>query len=218
MTARRLTLALLALLLAAIGWSSTAGTAYAGGPTSVLLVNPTGGQAAGLYTSDRDYQRLVDAINAYGSDLGSTDRPASVSENASDDYRLTWLIHDVSIWRIDRIYTTADDGVWLQTVMDEAGGDPFAQPGRWHRVVNPEALTAVLTSTGVVDGAAPKTETDNNNPVTTTAASTVPSDSGTGPIALTAGIAGLAGILLGAAGARLIRRTRAGRDRVLLSG
>jgi len=154
MTTRRLTLAVLALLLAAIGWSSTAGTAYAGGPTSVLLVNPSGGRAAALYHSSPDYQRLVDAINAYGSDLGSTDRPDSVSEDATDAYRLTWLIHDMSIWRIDRIYSTADDGLWLQTLADETGRDPFARPGRWHRVAQPEALTAVLTSTGLTDAAA----------------------------------------------------------------
>ena len=211
MTARRLILALVALLLAAVGWSSTAGTAYAGGPTSVLLVNPGAGRAAALYHFSVDYQRLVDAINAYGSDLGSTDRPESVSENANDAYRLTWLIHDVNIWRVDRIYTTADDGLWLETVVDETGGDPFARSGRWHRVVNPEALSAVLSNAGLTDGPALEVET--------AAASTVPSDTGAGPIATAAGIAGIAGILLGAAGAVLFRRARAtGRDRVLLSG
>jgi len=216
MTARRLTLALLALLLAALGWSSTAGTAYAGGPTSVLLVDPGGGRAAALYHSSPDYQRLVDAINAYGSDLGSTDRPASVPENANDAYRLTWLIHDMSIWRIDRIYST-DDGLWLETLADETGTDPFARPGRWHRVAHPEAVTAVLTSTGLTDEAAPPAET-TEDPETKTAAATVPVDTGAGPLALTAGIAGAVGILLGAAGAWAFRRARGSRDRVLLSG
>ena len=209
MTARRLTLALLAVLLAAIGWSSTVGSAYAGGPTSVLLVDPSVGRAAALYHSSPDYQRLVDAVNAYSSDLGSVDRPASVSENTNDSYRLTWLIHDVTIWRIDRIYPTADDGLWLQTVADESGGDPFARSGRWHRVKNPEALTAVLTSTGL---------TDEEKSETTTAAATVPADSGAGPIALTAGLAGAVGVILGAAGAWAFRRARAGRARVSLSG
>ena len=156
----------------------------------------------------------MDAINAYSSDLGSVDRPASVSENANDAYRLTWLIHDMSIWRIDRIYATADDGLWLQTVADEGGGDPFARPGRWHRVANPEALTAVLTSTGLTDE---ENATDRATE-TTTAAASVPADSGAGPIALTAGIAGAVGIMLGAAGAWAFRRARAGRDRVSLSG
>jgi hypothetical protein len=130
-------------------------------------------------------------------------------ESANDAYRLTWLIHDMSIWRIDRIYSTADDGLWLETLADETGADPFARPGRWHRVADPEALTAVLTSTGL---------TDAENPETTTAAATVPAGSGAGPIALTAGIAGAVGILLGAAGAWAFRRARAGRDRVSLSG
>ena len=140
-----------------------------------------------------------------------------MSENANDAYRLTWLIHDMSIWRIDRVYSTADDGLWLETLADETGADPFARPGRWHRVTHPEALTAVLTSTGLTDGAAPAAETAED-PETTTAAATVPADTGAGPIALTAGIAGAVGALLGAAGAMLFRRARAGRDRVLLSG
>ena len=196
MTARRLTLTLLALLLAAIGWSSTAGTAYAGGPTSVLLVNPGGGQAGALYHSSPDYQRLVDAIDAYGSDLGSTDRPDSVSENANDAYRLTWLIHDMSIWRIDRIYST-DDGLWLETLADETGADLFARPGRWHRVAHPEALTAVLTSTGLTDEAAPQTETGSGaEPSTAAATTSAPARTGGEPIALAAGIAGIAGVIL----------------------
>jgi hypothetical protein len=213
MTARRLILAAIALLLAAVGWSSTVGTAYAGGPTSVLLVDPSAGRAAALYHSSPDYQRLVDAINAYSSDLGSVDRPASVAENTSDAYRLTWLIHDMTIWRLDRIYRTADDGLWLQTVADESGGDPFAQPGRWHRVVNPEAVTAVLTSAGLTEQPVPQAPAadDSAGP---TATSTVPAGTGAGPIAL----AGLGGVLLGAAGAWSLRRVRAGRDRVLLSG
>jgi len=214
MTARKLILAAMALLLAAVGWSSTAGTAYAGGPTSVLLVDPGAGRAAALYHSSSDYQRLVDAINAYGSDLGSADRPASVSETANDAYRLTWLIHDMTIWRIDRVYPTADDGLWLQTVADESGGDPFAQPGRWHRVTNPAALTAVLTSVGLTEQAGPEAPAEDNSAATTAASSTVPAGTGAGPIAL----AGLAGLVLGAASAWAIRRTRAGRERVSLSG
>jgi len=213
MTARRMILAAMALLLAAVGWSSTAGTAYAGGPTSVLLVDPSAGRAAALYHSSTGYEQLVAAINAYGSDLGSVDRPDSVSETANDAYRLTWLIHDMTIWRIDRIYPTADDGLWLQTVADEGGGDPFAQPGRWHRVKNPEALTAVLTSAGLTDAAAPEANADDDS-AATTAASTVPAGTGAGPIAL----AGLAGLLLGAAGGMLGRRARAGSERVSLSG
>ena len=214
MTARRLILTALALLLAAVGWSSTAGTAYAGGPTSVLLVDPSAGRAAALYHSNADYQRLVDAINAYSSDLGSADRPASVSENTNDVYRLTWLIHDMTIWRIDRIYRTADDGLWLQTVADESGGDPFAQTGRWHRVVDPGALNAVLTNAGLTDGAVAAETSAEDDSSTTMASSTVPAGTGAGPIAL----AGMAGLVLGAAGALLFRRARAGRDRVSLSG
>lgn len=216
MTARRLTLALLALLLAVVGWSSAAGTAHAGGPTSVLLVNPGAGQAAALYHSSRDYQRLVDAVNAYGSDLGSADRPDSIPETANDAYRLTWLIHDMTIWRIDRVYATADDGLWLETVADETGSNPNAHSGRWHRATDPAALTAVLTSAGLTDGSSPAPEVESEpDPGPAAAATSAPPTTGAGPIALAAGIAG---VILGAAGALLFRRARMGGERVVLSG
>ena len=48
--------------------------------------------------------------------------------------RLTWLIHDMQIWRIDTVHLTGQDGIWVETVVELSGdGDVFDQPARWHR-------------------------------------------------------------------------------------
>ena len=115
--------------------------AYAGGPTSVLVVNLDGQQATGLYRTDAGYDRLVAALDAYGTAAGSADRPRSISGDAGETIRLTWLIHDQQIWRIDRIHLTVGDGVWVQTVSDLAGSaDPFDQSGVWHRPADARGL------------------------------------------------------------------------------
>ena len=108
----------IATMLGALCWTAVPDVAYAGGPTSVLVVNLSEQRATGLYHSDAGYDRLVAALDAYGTAAGSADRPSSISGNAGETIRLTWLIHDQQIWRIDRIHLTAADGVWVQTVSD----------------------------------------------------------------------------------------------------
>ena len=50
----------------------------------------------------------------------------------------------MSVWRIDRVHATTEDGMWLQTVVRTDGGDVFDEPGTWHRPVDPKALAAAL--------------------------------------------------------------------------
>ena len=50
------------MLLGAIGWAGVAATAYAGGPTSVLMTNPGDGRASALYIANPDYDRLYAAV------------------------------------------------------------------------------------------------------------------------------------------------------------
>ena len=104
-------------------------SAWAGGPTSVLLANPQTGRVAALYYTDKAYDRLAGAVGAFVSETGSTNRPGAVTDDFTGEIRLTWLIHDMSIWRIDRIHATTEDGMWVQTVVRADGGDVFDQPG-----------------------------------------------------------------------------------------
>ena len=74
------------------------------------MVNPSPHQARAAYVSDSVYTALAAGV---GEDqTGAAEPPATVTDGA-EEVRLTWLIHDVQIWRIDRVYLTTDDGVWV---------------------------------------------------------------------------------------------------------
>ena len=193
----------IAALLTAVGWTAAPNVAYAGGPTSVLVVNLDDQRATGFYHSDDGYERLVNALDAYGTAAGSTDRPRSISGNAGEALRLTWLIHDQQIWRIDRVHLTADDGVWVQTVSNLAGSaDPFDRPGMWHRPADARELLAVLA-----DAPASPVPVISESAI---AAAELPAASQ--PTPSTPGLlvpgAGLAGLILGVGGTLLARRIR----------
>ena len=77
-------------------------------------------RAAGLYYTETRYEELAQAVG------GGVDQPSSsLSQPASVDLddemvvRLTWMIHDVSVWRIDGIYITQSDGIWISTLIDQ---------------------------------------------------------------------------------------------------
>ena len=55
---RRVLLVLLTALLGLTGWASIAESAYAGGPTSVLLANTGRARVHALYTTESAYDRL----------------------------------------------------------------------------------------------------------------------------------------------------------------
>lgn len=151
------------LVLAAVGTLTLAGPgpAAAGGPTSVLLASPAAGAAAALYYADEDYDRLAGLLDLESTGSGSPDaaEPAPASAAGSPYVTATWLIHDVSVWRIDRIFLIGDD-VW---VVSETSSDmgPLTGDGmypnqsgnaaaRWHRPTDPAALTTLLAAYGLL--------------------------------------------------------------------
>lgn len=217
MKVRRLTL-VLTILVAPMLWALSSLPASAGGPTSVLMASPDAGRAAALYHTDAEYQRLVDLLQAYGPAVGETTEPVGVRSTAHESVRLTWLIHDMSIWRIDRVYSTKD-GLWVQTTTDPNGGDPFAQPGRWHQPADQKALTAILAGARLLGGPVIDA-TDATDPEPAVAPRPMAAEVSAGSrVALVGGGAGLAGLLVGAGGALWWRRERAVRPpRVSLTG
>jgi hypothetical protein len=210
-------------LLAAVSWFAAAQSASAGGPTSVLLASPQTGRVAALYHTDNAYDRLADAVGAFGSETGSTDKPAAVPDDPAGEIRLTWLIHDMSIWRIDRVHVTTKDGIWVQTVLrTDGGGDVFDRPGMWHRPVDSEALAAAVRDAGLEKTSA----ADDNNSSSTSSAESSPAAATNAAMAgaaspsvgLVAAV-GVVGLLVGAAGSTLLHRHRAGRpERSVLTG
>ena len=213
MRLRRMMIGIVAVL-GALGWTAVPDVAYAGGPTSVLVVNLDGQHATGLYHTDTGYDRLVASLDAYGTAAGSADRPRSISGDAGETIRLTWLIHDQQIWRIDRIHVTATDGVWVQTVSDLTGSsDPFDRPGAWHRPADAKDLLAVLA--GVPASPQPVI----SESALAAAAPPAADQPGASASGLLVTGAGLIGLILGIAGTLLVRRLRpARREGLVLEG
>lgn len=115
-------------------------TSDAGGPTSVLVTR-VGTGAGGLYYSDEAYDALVRLLPD-GATSGT-----SLPPGVGADYNLTWLIHDVTPWRWDRI--RVDGGTaWVSTTLTADAA------GEWREVGPADELVGLLD--GVVeDGGGP---------------------------------------------------------------
>ena len=127
-----------------------AGPASAGGPTSVLLVEPDTRTAASLYYIDADYQALVGLVGANGQSgvPGRVDRSGASHEFGSG-ITMTWLVHDVAVWRVDRVFLEAKGGPWIATqlVMNDSGS-VYDSPVVWHAAADGSKLTALLERVG----------------------------------------------------------------------
>jgi hypothetical protein len=133
------------------------GTAWAGGPTSVLLASPQTDRAAALYDRDPAYQQLGDLL---GSDPQPDPAPPP-PDNGTTYVTVTWLIHDVDVWRIDRVFLDTSTGPWVVTQQADGvsttavstdlwpnqRGGPDAI---WHRPGDPGALLALFTDLGLL--------------------------------------------------------------------
>jgi hypothetical protein len=211
---RKRLLAALIALLAAVSWCTAAESASAGGPTSVLLANPQTGRVAALYYTDKAYDRLADAVGAFASQTGSTDKPPAVTDEITDEIRLTWLIHDMSVWRIDRVHANTEDGMWVQTFVQTDDGDVFDQPGTWHRPVDTKVLAAALQDARLLTNSAGGKASSSIPPLAKSSSAAVTNAAMPGAESPKGGwmaAVGAIGVLVGAVGAMLLRRSPAGR-------
>ena len=200
-----LTIVLISLLVA--------GPASAGGPTSVLLVVPGTGQTASLYTSDADYAALAELVGTFEAP-GSTGTvgPTTPSPAFGTGVTLTWLMHDVWVWRVDRVYLDADGGPWISTQTATDGASTITDsPLAWHTAARGKELAALLDRLGVSPNPL------GVGPAATAAAEVTPTtepraDTGTrepGAAGLVWGLAGLAlGVALTMAKMRLLPTSR----------
>lgn len=136
------------VVLATLG---LAGPASAGGPTSVLLASPSLNKAAGLYNDGGAYSRLAAAVGVEGSVVADPKAPSRLGVGpGSDAINVTWLAHDVWIWRVDRVHVTTGGKVWLNTmVADDSGALPYESGGVWHQAANSAQLKAILAELGL---------------------------------------------------------------------
>jgi hypothetical protein len=128
-----------------------AGPAQAGGPTSVLLVVPGTGQTASLYYTDADYGTLARLVGAFGDPAGTGKTDSSGrSHESGTQVNVTWLIHDVMVWRVDRIYVGGDGGPWIATQTDVSGsGNIWDSRVVWHTASDGVRLAALVGKLGV---------------------------------------------------------------------
>ncbi|MGW6736199.1 hypothetical protein [Streptomyces sp. NPDC055013] len=134
--------ATLALLL----WG--AAPASAGGSTSVFLASPESQETASLYYSDEEYGELDRLLGPGG--RGTRDKPPEADLMASHQISVTWMAHDVTPWRLDRVYEM-DDGrnVWIHTAV----GRDQPTNGTWHRAEQPAQLRILFKDLGLMSKA-----------------------------------------------------------------
>jgi hypothetical protein len=119
----RRTFALLVALLAVAAVGAT--PAHAGGPTSVLLSAPPHVVAVGY--EDEAYGELQRLTEITG-----TRNAADAGDHVNGNFvRATWLVHDMSVWRIDIIYPDAPGGPWIATSELLTTGSMPEKPS-WH--------------------------------------------------------------------------------------
>jgi hypothetical protein len=128
-----------------------AAPARAGGPTSALLSVPGEGATASLYYTDPDYDALANLVGigtSRGTDTGNTDKSGGGHET-DPGVTVTWLIHDVTPWRVDRIYLEGEGAPWIATQVSTAEGMIWESPVVWHQPASPAELAALLDKLGV---------------------------------------------------------------------
>ncbi|NUO45660.1 MAG: hypothetical protein HOV82_26945 [Streptomyces sp.] len=111
----------------------------------MLIVSPESAETASLYYSDRDYSVLERLLGAPGT--GTADKPPEADLIVGPQLNVTWMVHDVSPWRVDRVYPAKDsEAVWIHTA---ANLDASAN-GTWHRARQPAVLRDLLKNLGVM--------------------------------------------------------------------
>ncbi len=215
---RALAVVLTAWVLAMLAPS---GPAHAGGPTSVLLSVPGEGRTASLYYTDDAYDELANLVGAFGGS-GAVDSSGRSHETGAG-VTLTWLVHDVTPWRVDRVYLQGEGAPWIASqVMEGDAESVWDSPVVWHQPVDGEGLTRLLNGLGVGQGgeaaepASPVESdavvSDASEPASVVPASAAPTP--TDPSDTTAGdrawwgFGGLAGGVLLAAGWFRVRSAR----------
>ncbi|MFE6177389.1 hypothetical protein [Streptomyces sp. NPDC056464] len=134
----------LAGALALLVWGAAA-PASAGGPTSVLLVSPQSAETASLYYSDEEYEELERLLGAQGE--GTRDKPPEAELTAARQINVTWMVHDVAPWRLDRVYPAhKGQDVWIHT----AAHLDTTTNGTWHRAHRPSQLRALFKELGLM--------------------------------------------------------------------
>ncbi|GAA3543203.1 hypothetical protein [Kribbella ginsengisoli] len=121
--------------------------AHAGGPTSVLLSSPDNGKVVATGYEDKTYSELQMLLDAEpkGADDG-------VEHSSGTFVRATWLIHDMTPWRLDIIYPDAPGGPWIATTQSDLSTGKLPDKQVWHRATDDVKLVKLLVGLGLLHG------------------------------------------------------------------
>lgn len=147
--------ALAALLGLGLIWLFAPGAA-AGGPTSVLLTSPESSRTASLYNDSADYEKLQRLLGRVQPGGAGAKAPPLSETMGQRQINVTWLVHDVTPWRVDRIYLPLGPGSQRKPVMiHTADGVPDSFKGVWHKAENGPELRELLGKLGLLGPASP---------------------------------------------------------------
>lgn len=116
-------------------------------PTSVLLAEPVLDTTTALSAADATYAQLSALLESDRNSI-RTRRPGVGA--LGPPVIITWLVNDVEVARVDRVYLEAPGGPWIATEVLRAGAYPAARTG-WHRSDDPDRLPQLLGELGVLD-------------------------------------------------------------------
>jgi hypothetical protein len=130
-----------------------------------MLSVPGSGATASLYYTDADYDRLaaligVDGVGENGGAGAAGDRSGAGHENGSG-VTVTWLIHDVMPWRVDRIYLSGPGAPWIASQVSTDGDVTWNSPVSWHQPSSGPELVALLDKLGVGKAARASADVDD---------------------------------------------------------
>lgn len=111
----------------------------------MLLASPESGETASLYYSDEEYGELEQLLGAPGK--GTRDKPPEAGLTAARQINVTWMLHDVTPWRLDRVFPLYEgQDVWIHT----AANLDRTTNGTWHRADHPGRLRTLLKELGLM--------------------------------------------------------------------
>ncbi|MDF3146082.1 hypothetical protein [Streptomyces sp. T21Q-yed] len=111
----------------------------------MLLVSPESTETAALYYADEEYGELERLLGTAGK--GTRDKPPEAGLTVARQINITWMIHDVTPWRLDRVYPVhKGQDVWIHT----AANLDSTTNGTWHRADHPSQLRALLKKLGLM--------------------------------------------------------------------
>jgi hypothetical protein len=137
----RRTVLLIVLGVAGVG----ALPAHAGGPTSVLLSSPDNGKVVATGYEDKNYSELQELL-----DTEPTGPADGIEHSGGTFIRATWLIHDMTPWRLDIIYPDAPGGPWIATTQSDLSTGQLPDKPVWHRAADDVKLVKLLVDLGLL--------------------------------------------------------------------